>query len=118
MKTYVSEDDFQQVLALLGLPGETLSIEIGDRGRWIFPGAIPGARWAMRAVISVPGSYDGDHNMLAPYEERVVYVAVQLPGDEKHRLALQTGPSRRRAEIKFGRRVEDVTLPETGFPVG
>lgn len=62
--------EFQQVLDLLGLPGETLHIDIGGRAE-----AMVGQRssWRMRAVIAdQPG---------LPYTTRTVHVPVLLPGD-------------------------------------
>lgn len=34
MKTFITNAEFNQVLELLGLPGETLSIEIRGREAW------------------------------------------------------------------------------------
>lgn len=80
MKTFITNDEFNQILELLGLPGETLSIEIGMRDRWPFPGV--NSSWGMRAVIGSPAPGYGPHgDMFHPYTETVVYVPVLLPGD-------------------------------------
>jgi hypothetical protein len=82
MKTFISNEDFNKVLELLGLPGETISIEIGSRVQWVMAGV--NSTWAMRAVIGVMEEmYDADHNYIAPYSEKVVYVPVMLPNDER-----------------------------------
>lgn len=78
MKTFITNEEFNQVLELLGLPGETLSIEITGRDRWPFPGV--NSSWAMRAVIGTRTPHDG-HEQLAAFEERVVYVPVLLHSD-------------------------------------
>lgn len=80
LKTFITNAEFSQVLELLGLPGETLSIEIGSRSRWPMTGA--NSTWAMRAVIGVPSRRSGPHGeMLHPYAEQVIYVPVLLPND-------------------------------------
>lgn len=81
MKTFITNAEFNQVLELLGLPGETLSIEIGSRSRWPMTGA--NSTWAMRAVIGTParGTFGPHGEMLHPYSEQVIYVPVLLPGD-------------------------------------
>jgi hypothetical protein len=71
LKKFITNAEFNQVLELLGLPGETISIEIRGRRSWVMTGVNSG--WAMRAVI---GGQDGE-----PYTERVVYVPVLLPQD-------------------------------------
>lgn len=88
MKTFISSEDFQKVLELLGLPGETLHIEIGGRARaendysgMVLTGV--SSSWALKAVIAEPGSYDESGNNLEPYSTRTVYVPVMLPGDEE-----------------------------------
>jgi hypothetical protein len=73
VKTFISNADFRQVLELLGLPGETISIEIGGRDRWVMAG--PNSGWAMRAVIGQRYRHD------EPYVEKVIYVPVLLPQD-------------------------------------
>jgi hypothetical protein len=73
MKTFISNAEFNQVLELLSLPGETLSIEIGSRRQWVMAGV--DSTWAMRAVIGQRYRYD------EPYSEKVIYVPVLLPSD-------------------------------------
>lgn len=103
MKNYVSEEDFQQVLKLLDLPGETLSIEIGPRDQWPMVGI--DSRWALRAVI-------GDrYREGEPYTTRTVYVPVMIPGDDDRRQRTQDEANRVRDERRYGRSVERVTLP-------
>lgn len=73
MKTFITNAEFNQVLELLGLPGETLSIEIRGREAWPMTG--PASGWAMKAEIggqSEPGQ---------PYSQKVIYVPVLLPQD-------------------------------------
>lgn len=80
MKTFITNAEFAQVLELLGLPGETLSIEIGSRSSWAMTGV--NSTWAMRAVIGVPSRSSGPYGeMLHPYAEQVIYVPVLLPSD-------------------------------------
>lgn len=108
MKTYVTESEFKQVLALLGLPSETLAIEIGDRGRWQMTGV--NSSWALRATLGDAGSYDAAGKQLEPYAERVIYVPVMIPGDEARLRAAQLEFGRRFAEVKHRRPVEQVDL--------
>lgn len=87
MKTFISTENFQKVLELLGLPDDTLHIEIGGRARasngntgMLMTGV--DSTWGMKAVIAVPGSYDHEnHRNLEPYSTRTVYVPVLLPSD-------------------------------------
>lgn len=79
MKTFITNAEFNQVLELLGLPGETLEIQIGSRSRWAMAGV--NSTWAMRAVIGEKIMYDSSHNQTKPYAERVIYVPVLLPSD-------------------------------------
>ncbi len=80
MKEFITNAEFQRVLELLGLPGETLSIEIGGRARrdndstgMLMTGIA--SSWGMKAVIA-----DG-HEL--PYSTRTIYVPVLLPSDEE-----------------------------------
>lgn len=79
VKTFITNAEFAQVLELLGLPGETLEIQIGSRSRWVMAGV--NSTWAMRAVIVTPSRVDPHGEMLHPYAEQVIYVPVLLPGD-------------------------------------
>lgn len=79
MKTFITNAEFSQVLELLGLPGETLEIQIGSRSRWALAGV--NSTWAMRAVIGTPSRVGPHGEMLHPYAEQVIYVPVLLPSD-------------------------------------
>jgi hypothetical protein len=70
---YIGVETFQLVLKLLGLPGETLRIEIGSRGEFV-PAAGVNSSWMMSAVIS-------DQGHKVPYQTRTVYVPVMIPGN-------------------------------------
>lgn len=74
MKEFISNADFNRVLEILGLPGETLEIVIGDRNDAESMAGVASS-WYMRAVI-------GDQRGL-PYSVRVVYVPVFLPVDQE-----------------------------------
>lgn len=70
MKEYVTTEEFQAVLALLGLPGQTVHIELCPREELM---AGVASSWRMRAVIAdSPG---------LPYTTRTVHVPVMLPGE-------------------------------------
>lgn len=77
MKTVISEEDFQKVLELLGLPGDTLRFEVGPRDE---PMVGVNSSWRLKATIAVPIKYEG-HENVEPYQVRVVYVPVMIPGD-------------------------------------
>jgi hypothetical protein len=79
VKTFISEEDFQRVTELLGLPGETLRFAVGPR---VEPFTGVDSSWQLEATIAVPGVYE-DHENVEPYEVRVVYVPVLLPGDRE-----------------------------------
>jgi len=82
VKEFISNADFNRVLELLGLPGETLEIVIGARTD-AEPMAGVRSSWRMRAAI-------GDQRGV-PYAVRVVYVPVFLPHDQERYDELHRG---------------------------
>lgn len=71
VREFISAEDFQAVLALLGLPGDTLRIEIGNRDE---PMAGVNSAWMMKATVA---SFDPDNPH--PHRVTVYYVPVMLP---------------------------------------
>lgn len=85
MKTFISNEDFQRVLELLGLPGETLEFRVGPRD---VPTAGVNSSWLLTAIIA-DQPY---HNCCKcpcpdtePFQTRTVYVPVMLPNDRDPR---------------------------------
>jgi hypothetical protein len=73
VKEFISNDEFNRVLEILGLPGKTLEFTLGPRGDEVMAGY--NSSWRMRATI-------GDQTGL-PYAVRVIYVPVFLPHDQE-----------------------------------
>jgi hypothetical protein len=109
MKEFISNDDFEKVLKLLGLPGETLEFTLGGRGDEVMTGVE--SSWRMRAVV-------GDSPGL-PYSTRTFYVPVLLPYDQERydermqRLTQsQLEHDRMHAELVHDKPVEHAFLPD------
>ena len=79
MKKFITNDEFNQVLELLGLPGGTLEFTVGGRTD-LEPMAGVNSSWRMRATIADAVKTGAD---LYPYQVRVVYVPVFLPVDQE-----------------------------------
>lgn len=92
MKTFITNDEFNQVLELFGLPGETLEFHVGPRNEQMV-----GYRssWRLRATIGDQNMRTENHRPLEPYAVRVVYVPVLLPSDPT---PVQLGPDEATAE--------------------
>jgi hypothetical protein len=109
VKEFISNEDFNKVLELLGLPGETLEFTVGGRTD-AEPMAGVNSSWRMRATI-------GDMLTPAdpyPYQVRVVFVPVFLPADQEHYDALQRQleDDRLRTKRRYDRDVKHVFLPD------
>jgi hypothetical protein len=100
VKTFISEEDFQRVLELLGLPGETLRFEVGPRNE---PMVGIDSSWRLKAVISTAGVME-NHEYVELPAERVIRVPVLLPGD------VARAEARRQ---RFAKMLEDDITPES-----
>lgn len=110
MKEYISEEEWKQVIAILGIE-QALAVRIGPRER-----VVPGleSRWLMEVDVPTstgPGctgrSPDG-----RPYGVTTFYVPVMLPGDEARRQRRLAEGERKIAELVHGKRVEHAFLPD------
>lgn len=84
MKSFIPSEDFQRVLELLGLPGETLNLSVGPRDV-----PMPGVNSSWQLIAEIADqSYDGTCVDVAtkPYQTRTVYVPVLLPNDRDPRV--------------------------------
>lgn len=110
MKEFISEDEWKQVIQLLGIE-HAQAVRIGPRER-----VVPGleSSWLMEVDSYVPGSAPPP----GPYAVATFYVPVMLPGDEARRQRRLAEGERKIAELVHGKRVEHAFLPDVPTDVG
>lgn len=94
MKEFISNDEFNQVLEILGLPGKTLEFTVGGRTDYEPMSGVKSS-WRMRATI---GDMIKRGEDLYPYQVRVVYVPVMLPNDQEENDRVKREMQDRRSE--------------------
>jgi hypothetical protein len=74
VKEFITNDELNRVLEILGLPGETLEFTVGGRHEGEAMAGVSSS-WRMRATIGDSVNY--------PYSTTIYYVPVFLPQDQK-----------------------------------
>lgn len=109
MKPFISHADLMQVLLLLDLPADVLSVELRPRDE-IITGVQ--SSWMLKATRSAGGGPTCAGETERPYTIETIYVPVLLPRDEERRRERLANPDRLRAERRHDRKVKHVYLPE------
>jgi hypothetical protein len=112
VKEFISHQELLDVLKLLGLPDDVLSVELKGRDE---PFAGVDSSWMLKVTRSRrytdPGSavFGGD---AVPYTLETIYIPVMLPADEERRRELTLNRERLIAQHIHQKPVEHAFLPD------
>jgi hypothetical protein len=116
VKEFISHQELLDVLKLLGLPDDVLSVELKGRDE---PFVGVDSSWMLKVTRSRGGSVCRRHNGGAdfePYTIETSYIPVMLPADEERRRNLTLNRERLIAQHVHQKPVEHVFLPDEYEP--